>query len=331
MPALRRSLVVAAAVILALLPVFSASASTADDLEAAKQRLATAPHRGKRRESRVARRRGATCRRHRITSRRSSQTISDLKEKAAALHDIVRKRALYAYTHAGNDIDVAVGTDDPLAATRGQALIDQANEKDNTTVKRLAAINSDLHDQTVAFPTRRASNARSRISSTRATRSSRPRSTKRRRQPPRSRRSTTRRSPRRKGGAQGRAPKGARRARRSPARDAGSGVEPRRRPDRGQPESQPEPDPRRRVVHVPGVRRGILRRLRRSEWPSRERPLRRDRHPGLRSEGGHRALRPQRGGGGQYRLLACGRRQFVLLRAPVPVRGRRGARWRRAK
>jgi murein DD-endopeptidase MepM/ murein hydrolase activator NlpD len=63
----------------------------------------------------------------------------------------VVKRAQYAYRHAGNDIDVVVGTDDPLAAARGKALIDQANEKDNTAAKRLAAINSDLRDQTSAL------------------------------------------------------------------------------------------------------------------------------------------------------------------------------------
>ena len=150
MPALRRSLVVAAAVILALLPVFSASASTADDLEAAKQRLATA--RTAANDARAASH-DAEVQLQETEDHIAEvgQTISDLKQKAAALHDVVRKRALYAYTHAGNDIDVAVGTDDPLAAARGQALIDEANQKDNTAVKRLAAINSDLHDQTAAL------------------------------------------------------------------------------------------------------------------------------------------------------------------------------------
>ena len=68
--------------------------------------------------------------------------------RADELHDIVRKRALYAYTHAGNEVDSVIGTDDPLSAARGKTLIDQANQKDNTAVKRLAAINSDLRDQT---------------------------------------------------------------------------------------------------------------------------------------------------------------------------------------
>ena len=147
MPVLRRSLTLVAAAILALLPVLSASASTADDLEAAKQRVAAA--RSAANDARAA----AHDAEVKVQETEDhiaevEQTISDLKTRAAALHEIARKRALYAYTHAGNDIDVVVDTDDPLSAARGQTLIDQANEKDNTAVKRLAGINSDLRDQT---------------------------------------------------------------------------------------------------------------------------------------------------------------------------------------
>jgi murein DD-endopeptidase MepM/ murein hydrolase activator NlpD len=147
MPALRRSLTFIVAALMALLPVLSASASTADDLEAAKQHLAdartaandarTAAHEAEVKlletEDHIA---------------QLQQTISDLKVRADALRGIVRKRALYAYTHAGNEVDSVIGTDDPLSAARGKTLIDQANQKDNTAVKKLAAINSDLDDQT---------------------------------------------------------------------------------------------------------------------------------------------------------------------------------------
>jgi murein DD-endopeptidase MepM/ murein hydrolase activator NlpD len=147
MPALRRSLTIVVAVIVALLPVLSASASTADDLDAAKQRLAAARTAANDARS-AAHDAEVKVQETEDHIAQVEQTISDLKARAATLHDIVRKRALYAYTHAGNDIDVVVGTDDPLSAARGKTLIDQANQKDNTAVKKLAAINSDLRDQT---------------------------------------------------------------------------------------------------------------------------------------------------------------------------------------
>lgn len=147
MPVLRRSLTIVVAAILALLPVLSASASTADDLDAAKQHLADAHTAAN--DARAASHDAEV--KLQVTEDHITQvqaTVSDLKARAASLHDIVKKRALYAYTHAGNDIDVVVGTDDPLAAARGQTLIDQANQKDDTAVHKLAAINNDLSDQT---------------------------------------------------------------------------------------------------------------------------------------------------------------------------------------
>ena len=135
-----------------LLSVFSASASaaTADELEAAKQHLTSA--RAAASDARAA----AHDAEEKVQATADhiaevEQTITDLKERAASLHEIVRKRALYAYTHAGNDIDVVIGADDPLSAARGQNLIDQANQKDNTAAKRLAGINSDLRDQTTVL------------------------------------------------------------------------------------------------------------------------------------------------------------------------------------
>jgi murein DD-endopeptidase MepM/ murein hydrolase activator NlpD len=150
MPASRRSLTLVVAAALALLPAFSAAASTADDLATAKQRLA---------DARVAANDARAVAYAAEVKLQETQdhiaelevTISDLKARATSLHDTVVKRAQYAYRHAGNDIDVVVGTDDPLAAARGTALINQANQKDNSAAKRLAAINSDLRDQTSAL------------------------------------------------------------------------------------------------------------------------------------------------------------------------------------
>ena len=147
MPASRRSLTIVVAAVMAILPVLSASASTADDLEAAKQHLADA--RTAASDARAASHKAEVeLQETEDHIEQIAQSISDLKLRADALHGIVRKRALYAYTHAGNEIDVVVGTDDPLSAARGKTLIDQANEKDNTAARRLAAINSDLRDQT---------------------------------------------------------------------------------------------------------------------------------------------------------------------------------------
>jgi murein DD-endopeptidase MepM/ murein hydrolase activator NlpD len=150
MPVLRRSLTLVIAASVALLPALSASASTADDLATAKQQLATA-----RAAANAAR---AALHDAEVELEQTQEhiaqleaTISDLKARAAALHDTVVKRAQYAYRHAGNDIDSVVGTTDPLAAARGQALISQANQKDSGAVKRLAAINGDLRDETSAL------------------------------------------------------------------------------------------------------------------------------------------------------------------------------------
>jgi murein DD-endopeptidase MepM/ murein hydrolase activator NlpD len=129
------------------LPLHTASASTSDDLDAAKAKLA---------ETRAAAnlaRADAHDAEEKLAETQDTiadleARVSDLKEHQAQLIEIVRKRAVYAYTHAGNDLDVVIGTDDPLSAARGQTLIDQANEKDNTAARKLAAVNSDLRDQT---------------------------------------------------------------------------------------------------------------------------------------------------------------------------------------
>jgi murein DD-endopeptidase MepM/ murein hydrolase activator NlpD len=148
MPAPRRTLTLLFAAALALLPALSASASTADELEAAKQHLVEA--RAAANEARAAAYQAEVDleqTQDRIAE--IEQSITELKARASELHGVVRKRALYAYTHASNNVDALIGSEDPVTAARGQTLIDISNRKDNNAVKRLAAINSDLKDETV--------------------------------------------------------------------------------------------------------------------------------------------------------------------------------------
>ena len=151
MPAFTRllALFVAAlvAVTVATVPLHSALAATSDDLNVAKQKLAeTRDAANKARADADAAEEELLQTENHIADLEAS--IADLKERQAELIEIVRKRAVYAYTHAGNDIDVVIGTDDPLSAARGKTLIDQANEKDNNAARKLAAVNSDLRDET---------------------------------------------------------------------------------------------------------------------------------------------------------------------------------------
>jgi murein DD-endopeptidase MepM/ murein hydrolase activator NlpD len=147
MPALRRPLTLLFTAVLVLVPALAASASTADDLAAAQQRLAEA--RAAANDARAASYQAEVAlEQTQDHIAQLEQTISDLKTRAAGLHDVVRKRALYAYTHASNTIDAVISSEDPVTAARGQTLIDISNRKDNDAVKRLAAIDSDLHDET---------------------------------------------------------------------------------------------------------------------------------------------------------------------------------------
>jgi murein DD-endopeptidase MepM/ murein hydrolase activator NlpD len=147
---LRRSLTIVVTATLAFLPVFAASASTTTNLEAAKQRLAVA------RNAANAALRDAHEADVKLQATEDriaglEQTVSDLTARAEGLRGAVRERALYAYMHAGSDIDVVIGTNDPLAAARGKALIEHVNQRDNTAAKRLAAINADLRERTAAL------------------------------------------------------------------------------------------------------------------------------------------------------------------------------------
>jgi murein DD-endopeptidase MepM/ murein hydrolase activator NlpD len=143
----RRLILAAVATLVALLPVLPASAATEDDLQGAKQRLAAA--RDAAVEARTATY-NAEEKLH-VTEDRIADlevSIQELEQRAEELRVIVRERALYAYTHAGSDIDIVIGTDNPLLAARGKTLIDLSNQRDHTAARQLAVINGDLRDQT---------------------------------------------------------------------------------------------------------------------------------------------------------------------------------------
>ena len=71
------------------------------------------------------------------------------KQKArAVLKDIAtQQRALYAYTHQGDEVDMLVGSDNTVKAIRQTQLLQQANQTDANAVRKLAAINADLKQQ----------------------------------------------------------------------------------------------------------------------------------------------------------------------------------------
>jgi murein DD-endopeptidase MepM/ murein hydrolase activator NlpD len=134
---------------LALVPALwfsAASASTADDLEGARQRLTSA------RESANEAVAAFTASENKLaeTEQRVTEleaSIADLKEQSATLTAIVRDRAVYAYTHKGQDLDIVVDASNPVEAARRSQLLDRATQRDNNAVKKLAIVNEDLKDQ----------------------------------------------------------------------------------------------------------------------------------------------------------------------------------------
>ncbi len=74
--------------------------------------------------------------------------IGTTQQRADELVQIVRKRAVSAYTHAGDtDLSLLLDAADPLEAARRTQLLDRANQKDHVATKKLAALRSDLRSQ----------------------------------------------------------------------------------------------------------------------------------------------------------------------------------------
>lgn len=122
-------------------------ADTASDLDAARQRVAETQAAANGAAAEVSTAEGRL--------EELSGRIDDLeaqvergRQREGELIEIVRARALVAYTNAGDShLDVIFEASDPLQAGRRSRLLDLANRKDNLATKKLAALQSDLRDQ----------------------------------------------------------------------------------------------------------------------------------------------------------------------------------------
>ncbi len=155
MTVLRRRYAVAAAFVLALAVVASSTMAGADELSDARAKLAAARAAATQAASElnVAQNKLADL----------DNTISDLearvaqqKQRASELQDIARRRAVYAYKNASDQLDIVVGAGDPVDAARRTQLLEHANQNDNKAVRSLAAINADLDAQQSQLRTQRA-------------------------------------------------------------------------------------------------------------------------------------------------------------------------------
>jgi len=139
--------------VVALLPALwatASSASTADDLSAARQQLQAARDAANEAVAAFTQAENKLAETEQRIADLQSR-IDDLKAKAAQLQDIVRQRARYAYTHSGQDLDVLVDATSPVQAARRSQLLDQANQRDGDAIHKLAAVNDDLKDQQKAL------------------------------------------------------------------------------------------------------------------------------------------------------------------------------------
>ena len=146
MAASRRYFTVVLVAALTLVPSLTAHGSTKDDLDAARGRLAAA------RDEANAAAADFSAADHKLEETKDNIAIHEAaieiaKAKAAQLHDVAAGRALYAYTHAGNNLDLVIGAGDAVQAVRRTQLLDHANQTDADVVKKLAAINQDLRDE----------------------------------------------------------------------------------------------------------------------------------------------------------------------------------------
>jgi murein DD-endopeptidase MepM/ murein hydrolase activator NlpD len=146
----RRAFVAALAVVsvLVALPAGAAvsTSSTKDELDAARSRLAEARAQAGAAAADLSRAENQLA----ATEQHVAQleaTIAAAKARAATLRAIVRERALYAYTHGRQKLDLLMTAEDPVDGIRKQRLLDQANQTDNDAARKLAAIDQDLREQ----------------------------------------------------------------------------------------------------------------------------------------------------------------------------------------
>jgi murein DD-endopeptidase MepM/ murein hydrolase activator NlpD len=129
-----------------LLPATGAGAATADDLDAARQKLA---------EARAVANETAgqfSAADHQLQQTRDDiarlqDSIVTTKGKVQELREYTRQRAVFAYTHPGASLEALVDATDAVDAARRQQLLDRANQSDNDIAKRLTGLTSQLRSQ----------------------------------------------------------------------------------------------------------------------------------------------------------------------------------------
>ena len=143
---LRRLVLLVLAVACACVPALSAGATTNDDLQAARQKLADA------RQAANDTAAAFSASDHKLEQTREhianlKDTIATTKARADDLRAYARQRAVFAYTHPGNSLQTLVDSKGTVDALRRQQLLDQANQTDNDVAKKLAAVNAQLKSQ----------------------------------------------------------------------------------------------------------------------------------------------------------------------------------------
>ena len=123
-----------------------AGAATADDLEAARQKLADA--RGAANETAAQ----FSAADHQLEQTRDDiaklrDSIAANKTKVQELREYARQRAVFAYTHPGTSLETLLDADNAVDAARRQQLLEHANQTDNEVAKRLSTLTSQLKNQ----------------------------------------------------------------------------------------------------------------------------------------------------------------------------------------
>src|SRR4051794_38609564 len=124
----------------------NAGAATADDLDAARQKLADA--RGAANET-AAQFSAADhqLEQTRVDIAKLQDSIGATRAKVQQLREYARQRAVFAYTHPGTSLEAFVDATDAVDAARRQQLLDQANQTDNDIAKRLSSLTAQLKNQ----------------------------------------------------------------------------------------------------------------------------------------------------------------------------------------
>jgi len=124
-----------------------ATADTASDLAAARQKVSDAQNEANALAADMSEAQG----KYEDLEAQISQlegVIEASKARIAVLDQIVRDRAVAAYQHRDtNTLGVMLEADSPLEGARRAKLLDQANQTDNVSVKKLSALRDDLAEK----------------------------------------------------------------------------------------------------------------------------------------------------------------------------------------